>query len=520
MIVASNNNLSSSVVPQLTVSGSWQAPSGGVAGVGSRNIPVGGLLTYTTVGGSRGAKFEARLRKLERNTLSPHRSSTLGPRAPLDMQVSGPMKATLPVVGNKLQLKTLTEAGFDGSSPICQAYVSTTGTVRAVSTHAIVVSDDSVPDNGFTTTDYQSIASEFDSSIYPTDVSYFGTPTDHDNNGGHIIIYYTPSVNKLTPAGQAVSTGYVGGFFFSGDLFPAASGSGGSGCLASNQGEIFYLLAPDPTGQFGNTFSTDFVRQVTRGTVAHEFQHMINAGARYTENASTFESPWLDEGLAHFAEDAVGRVEAGFGDLQTVTVSNLQALDVDMQQAFFLQNLLRGDYYIERPDTTGPIVNSDKAEQNLASRGASWLMLRYAADWFSGNNPRTLTRALATGPDTGTTNLVNHMGVPMDTLLTRWLVTLYTDHQNITNLDPKYNYKSYTMHAALSGLSSSNHTPGEYLPVNELGDGNSVYTTGVPGSSGVYFLTSLTTGGARTITCPSVGGALSTSGRFFVVRTQ
>ena len=167
---------------------------------------------------------------------------------------------------------------------------------------------------------------------------------------------------------------------------------------ASNQGEIFYLFAPDPTGKFGNAFSTSFVRQEMRGTVgARVPQHMINAGARYTENASTFESTWLDEGLAHFAEEAVGRVEAGFGDLQTITVSNLQSLGTDLQQAFFLQNFLRGDEYIARPDTTGPIVASHRVAQSLAPRGAEWLMLRYAADWFSGDHPRTLTKALATG---------------------------------------------------------------------------------------------------------------------------
>jgi hypothetical protein len=212
----------------------------------------------------------------------------------------------------------------------------------------------------------------------------------------------------------------------------------------------------------------------------------------------------------------VGRVEAGFSDLQTVTASDLNALDTDKYRAFFAQNLARAALFVERPDTTGPIVDRSQAAQNLASRGAEWLMLRYAADWFSGGNPRTLTKALATGPDTGTTNLVKHMGVPLDTLLARWLVTLYTDHQGIPGLDAKYNYKSYTMRAILSNNGSDS-----YLPIHAIGDESSVYTIGVPGSSGAYFLTSLSTGGARSISVSQEGTlGLGTTGRFFVVRTR
>ena len=43
---------------------------------------------------------------------------------------------------------------------------------------------------------------------------------------------------------------------------------------------------------------------VTPGTLAHEYQHLINAGRRlYVNNANAFEDMWLNEGLSHIAEE-------------------------------------------------------------------------------------------------------------------------------------------------------------------------------------------------------------------------
>jgi hypothetical protein len=238
-------------------------------------------------------------------------------------------------------------------------------------------------------------------------------------------------------------------------------------------------------------------------------------------NPAGFEVTWLDEGLAHFAEDAVGRAEAGLTDLQTISVSTLNGMDATLEDAFFIQNLSRGKYYVVRPDTTGPIVSEARAAQNLASRGAEWLLLRYAADWFSNNNPRTFAKALAMGPDTGVTNLTKRIGVPMDTLLAHWLVTLYTDHSGLPGLDAKYNYKSYEMRDLLTRITLEGFDNGTYLPVNALGNGSSTYTVGVPASSAAYFITSLSTGGARTIQVTNTTGtSLASKGRFYIVRTQ
>ena len=521
-VILGNMNLSAGTIATSNVHGDWMAAAGQSA--------AGDILAPASVSfdapaaRSLGQTFEASLRLFERTRLPlPGGHAAVGFNVSASRNVPVPSAATNPPpVGTTIPFKVLTSAGFSGvTTSACSAtgYTQTSGVVQYVSQHAIIVSDVTSPSGGFTAADFQAIGTEFDNLIYPTDSAYFGKPTDIDNNG-HIFIYYTPSVNKLTPAGQANTSGYVGGFFFAGDLYPPTA----QGCLSSNQGEIFYLLAPDPSGSLGNSFSASFVRQVTRGTVAHEFQHMINSGNRYISPVvQPFEVTWLDEGLAHFAEDAVGRAEAGFADNRTVTYTDINALDPSIANAFFVQNFARTKYYVERPDTTAAIVNHTKAAANLASRGAEWSLVRYAADWFnSGGNPRTLTRALAAGPDTGTVNLAKSTGVPLDTVLARYLVTLYTDHRAFMPTSSPYNYKSYTLRQLVTGTLIGSETTTSYLPVGAIGNGSTTLIARVPASSAAYFLTSLTTGGARSVKITDSNGNVSAdaNGRVYVVRTQ
>jgi len=525
-IVLANANVNSGgAARQYAANGDWLSSA---APVPSGNVlSASAAASRLTPAPVPNARFEARLRSLERAQL------VLPGAAHAGAVGSGPVVArsllppvprrNVPAVGATLQLRVLTPAAFNGQGNICgtNSYVTTTGQVMVVSQHAIVVSDVNSPSGGFTSADFQSIANEFDTMIYPTDSAYFGAPTDEDQNG-HIIIYYTPAVNQMTPAGVAGTTGYVGGFFFAGDLYPQSAPP--AGCYSSNQGEIFYLLAPDPSGVYGNDFSVSFVRDVTRGTVAHELQHMINSGNRYVKNVPAFEATWLDEGLAHFAEDAVGRAEAGFGDQQKVDFNALTSLPQETQNAFFLQNLARAKDYVERPDTAGPISSSTRAGADLAVRGAAWTLLRYVADWFSGNDPRIVTRKLVAGPDTGTVNLPRSAGVPMDTILAHWLVTLYTDNRGIPGLPAQYNYKSYTMRQLLTGTLGSGQTQPSYLPVTSIGSGTTSVSVTVPGSSGAYFLTTGTTGGARTIRFTNPAGGTATDPgnvmRVYIVRVQ
>ena len=473
---------------------------------------------------------ENKVRAFERKNLvlrsasEPFGSSRFSARRSIQTP-SGPA-FTIPVPGDRINVKVP-----DGNSTnLCNNYFTTQAVVASVSSKAILAVDtlDGPPTALFTQLQMDSITTEFDNITYPTDESYYNTPTDIDGNG-HIIILFTGQINKLTPPNT--NGGFVGGFFFAGDMFPPVDQGGGANtfCPQSNQAEIFYLLSPDPTGRFGNVRTTASVRQGTRGTIAHEFQHMINAGNRYKNPAvSNFESTWLDEGLAHFAEDAVGRVQRGFTDLQTLTYATLlpcsPCSEANDFNAFFFQNLARLTDWMDKPNQFSPM--SDLADTSLATRGAAWAILRYAADNYSAGAPRALTRRLAAGPDTGVKNFSAAAGASIDTLVAGWLVSMYADHLGVSGLDAKYQYRSYNFRNVMPPVAKSvlgQTTPTYPLAVRGIGSGSdNISATNRSGTGTFYTLSVAANSGAKNVkVLDSSGNVASFAGEHvYVLRIQ
>jgi hypothetical protein len=368
-----------------------------------------------------------------------------------------------------------------------------------VSNKAILMVDtlDGPPAGLFTQAQMDSITTEFDNHTYPTDAAYFNTPTDIDGNG-RIIMLFTGEINKLTPPNSPAGSGFVGGFFFAGDFFPTTGQTAGDHCAESNLAEVFYLLSPDPTGtKFGNVRSASSVRQGTRGTIAHEFQHMINAGNRLKNpQVQAFEATWLDEALAHFAEDAVGREVTGMGDLETFAASNLPTCGSGCQQAndfnaFFFQNLARLTYWMDKDDTYSPMSNL--ADTSLAVRGAAWAIVRYAADNYSAGLPRVFTKALVAGPDTGFRNFNAATKAPLDTVVKGWLVSMYADHLGVPGLDGKYQYRSYNFRSVMPAVARSvlSQSVATYpLHVQSIGSGSdNISAKNISGTGSFFRLT-------------------------------
>ena len=450
-----------------------------------------------------GAKQEAldnRLRSLERAALTmrsgtgPLGGSAFSPRYSRESSAR-----SVPAPGDVLDLK-IPDAT---SSDLCTNFTWTKAVVASVTRRAILAVDtlDGPPSSLFSQAVLDSIAQEFDNVTYPTDSSYFGNPTDVDGNG-HVIIVFSGRINLITPPGES---DFVGGFFFAGDFFPTTGTQPKTFCPQSNGAEIFYLLSPDPTGKFGNVRTTSSVRQVTRGTIAHEFQHMINAGNRYLNPAVTnFEARWLDEALAHFAEDAVGRVQRRFTDLQTLTLTQLvppgdAQANADFN-SFFYENFARLSFWMNRPDTSSGITI--RADENLSSRGAAWAILRYTADNYSNGDPRALTRKLAAGPDTGVLNFTVATGVPIDTLVAGWLVSMYADHLGIPGLDPKYQYRSYNFRDIMPPVARvvlGQQTATYPLRVIPIGSGRDTIPSTNQSGTGTYYSLALGASGAITV---------------------
>jgi hypothetical protein len=396
------------------------------------------------------------------------------------------------------------------AADLCQTYFTVRGVVKAIGRKAQVVSDVNAP-AAFSAADFTAIATEFDDLIFKTDTAWFGSPTDI-NKDGRITILYTPEVNKFTKKG---STSYIGGFFWGGDLFTQADYARAVPpltCPQTNEQEIFYLLAADPQGVFSDPRSTSLVRQATRGTIAHEFQHMINQGIRqFNQNAEPFEVDWLNEGLSHFAEEAVGRAARGFGDFQSLSFADVSA-SADDYNAFFQQNLGRFATYLTRPDTTSPI--SSRADKDLPPRGAAWALLRYTADQFAPGNARTFFRRLVAGPNSSVTNLVQKAGVPFDQIISGWLIANYTDNLGVTGLDPRYSYTSWNMRDAVAGAVRGTYP----LRVNTAGA--PLQITAQSGS-GAYFLAQRPAGAPVAtfrMLDPSGGSVNFPGARVYVVR--
>ena len=423
------------------------------------------LVPAASLGGVAGGDAvltrELALRAYERANLDP-RASLLGSGAARATPGSGPAvrgslaASTIPAVGETRPFRV----PGTGDKP-CDTYDSVTAVVKYVSQRAVIVQDLAAPANGFTDADFQAIANEFDTLIYPSDVSYFGSPSEVDPDG-HVYILFTPSINKLNP--RNTTSGIFAGFFFAGDFYPR-TGSAGQACKQSNGTEVFYLLVPDPSGQFGNVVPASSVRQLTRGTVAHEFQHMINAGSRFARQTSAFEDVWLDEGLAHFAEEAVGRVARGFGDTQSLTFADVSVVSADYS-AFFRQNLLRFSLWLAHPDTSSG--TSEHADENLSSRGAAWALVRYSADQYSGGNVRSFTQRLTFGPEVGVKNLSARTGVVFDSVLAGFMIANFADDTAIANISPRYSYSSWNMRDAIA-RSGGGTTPPYPLRVSLFG---------------------------------------------------
>ncbi len=453
--------------------------------------------------------FEKGLRATERRELNLPSAQRAYSAGSLERGPRYSVSTAAVVVGEKTQFKV---------PKSCSDFKTITATVRNIGTRAIIYTDDAAPSGGFSATEFQEIATEFDNLIYPTDVSYFGTPLDLDANS-RIIILYTPEVNKLTPVGNP--TGFVGGFFFAGDLFPASS------CPQTNRAELFYVLAPDPDGTInGNKRTTADVRQGTRGTIAHEFQHMINASERIRHPVTTeLEAIWLDEALAHFAEDLNGRVLKGLNETGNYTFEQLTSNGAQINDfnAFFFQNFARLARYLQNPGPNAP--TSQFADSSLAVRGAAWSLLRYAADHHApAGDIKSFIKSLVAGPDTGVVNLTGRAGnVSFDSLTTGWMTANATDDADIPDLASRYTYRTYNMRSNVARV----NTPTQTYPllITQINTASfSANPLQVRSASGNYFRFSRAAGAAPRLfrmTNTDLATAATFSGaHFIIIRTQ
>jgi hypothetical protein len=477
-VLVLSNTAAAAATAQLTITASGVEPPlfalgaepAGGALIASSGAPVHGDEAHGDGG------FHDRLRRIERESLTPLMSSAQAwaDRSGLASAGTAALQVSAPEVGTLLPLNVQ-------SKRACTEADVRTGRVMAVSQRAVLVADTANPAGGFVAADYQVLAAAFDTLISPVVTANFGQPTDIDGNG-RVIIFYTRAVNELTPRNADY---VIGGFVFARDLYPRQAGNGLTGCETSNVAEMFYMLAPDPGGVVnGNVRSADYVRRTTTGTLAHEYQHLLNAGQRlYVTRAGGFEATWLDEGLAHIAEELVFHRASGLGPLQKLGAQQIRASQqrLDAYNSFQTANTGRFETFLKDPAAGSPWAAGDA----LPTRGASWNLLRYLADRRGGDQAETWRR-LSAGPAAGTANLAGVFGSDMTGMLADWHVALIADGA-VAGLSALHTSPSWDLRSvfAMHGRQSYPARPATLWPaspaeVTLAGGGAAYYTVRVP----------------------------------------
>jgi len=405
----------------------------------SATIPIGGGRIFSTAL-TPVERFEQRLRATETRELTP---------------LVDEARDWLPVTRQRASLTTV-NVGDDirlnaNANLACSSPETRTGRVAAVGTRALVVADKENPSGGYTDAEYASIAATFDTLVFPMDTAAFGAPSNISQYG-RIILFYTRAVNALTPANAAFT---IGGFFFARDLYPKAARNGLPACAASNEQEMFYLLVPDPDGAVNsNRRAKDAVTRLNLATIAHELQHLINASRRiYVNNAaSATEQVWLDEGLSHIAEELLYFRVSNYTSRQNLVLGDVNGVRAEQFSNFASQNFSRFYSFLIAPETNSPYAPND----SLATRGAIWSFLRFAAARQGADGEATFLRQLVNSTATGVSNLQQVLsGGAFADYLRDWAVANIADDFSVATtqgLGALYTNPAWSFRSVFPGL--------------------------------------------------------------------
>jgi hypothetical protein len=237
--------------------------------------------------------------------------------------------------------------------------------------------------------DVQNLADTFENKIYPTDRAFFGSEWTPGIDGDvHIYILYTHGLGAS-----------VAGYFSSDDEFNPAIRK------YSNGHEMFLINTPE-----------SLKAPYTYGTLAHEFQHMIEW--RQHRNQST----WMSEGSAELAAFLNGYDPGGFDAIFLA--------DPDMQL---------NDWPNDPNNPSSDVPNY----------GAGFLFMDYFLDRFGEEATRTLVQEPGNGlegvdqalREIQAVDPLTKQPIRGDDLFLDWTVSNYVHDASIA--DGRYDYHNY-----------------------------------------------------------------------------
>lgn len=382
---------------------------------------------------------EAKLRSWERRHLPS--AQFLGNHAPLAARLS---RARIPAdvnVGDVLTVQVPDISAGDA----CKTYKSIQAIVRIVGNKSIWLEDQDNPADGYSAADFERLSGLMDASIYDTDVSYFGDPGDLDQNG-RIVVVISKEINELSGRGVSVL-----GFVFAGDFLEKRF------CASSNEGEIFYGVAPDPNGVLAlGEYPAQQARDDAPLIIAHEFTHIIQFAER-----STFAAIWITEGQATLAQEVVGNAVEGksvgqnYGYGPAANADDPSSIDWVGTYGFgdligYFGGKTRDEKVPNAPEQCSWLDTPPANDGPCIFRavyGVPWIFLRWLSDQYGPTFPggeQGLQRALIKSSAFGYENIARVIGVPIKTLLARWAAMLYVDDR-ISGLDPALTLTSWNL---------------------------------------------------------------------------
>ena len=257
--------------------------------------------------------------------------------------------------------------------------------------------------------EYQSIGVTFDTLVDPVDRAAFGAPSDIDGNG-RVIIFFTRAVNELTSAGSRWRDARLSSFRATCIRRPGARRR----APAATSPRCSISSCPTPAASSTEqAVDKSLVLTLTNGTVAHEYQHLINASRRMYVNGvgPAFEEPWLDEGLAHVAEElnffrSANRSPRTNLDATGFNDPKSSRTPIPCSRSTTSAGIA---LYLGRTETQAPI-GFDAFDDDLQTRGAIWNFLRYAADHLPAGPENAFWFNLVNSHTSGVANLTNALG--------------------------------------------------------------------------------------------------------------
>ncbi|UCC25651.1 MAG: Ig-like domain-containing protein [Gemmatimonadales bacterium] len=261
-------------------------------------------------------------------------------------------------------------------------------------------------------------------AIGPTLTDYFGTMSDLDDNG-RLLVVMTREVNEREG---------VLGFVYGVDLFPKTS------CSASNEGELFYGLAPDPDGTLGRQVSLERIWELYPTLITHEATHVVQLGRRYFDGAGS-KASWETEGGATLAEHLTGFRVRGHAPLSNLGWAEVEAATPpgwyndwwrDMTYYFGFNG---SEQVVGAPQQCSWAGRTSEGNDGpcwngRAPYGVPSTFLRMVLDRYGESHPggeEALMRDLTGGTERGIPNVAEVTGIPGDELVALFSISLWAD---------------------------------------------------------------------------------------------